>query len=160
VGLAASLAAGGAVATRPVRAITAVALSCGVLFLSVALCEERLERRNPIPAWGERIRAECAPGCDGFLVGLEAYSLDFYSGVEWRWIADPARDVPRLATHRKIFLVLWSGLEVMLRDLPFRWRVVGKGEVLSGQWAAAAMGLRKREGPFLWLSLVEITPDR
>ena len=148
----------GAFARRPAGAVPAVALACGVLFLALALCEIRLESRDPLPAWGARVRSECAPGCDGFLVGLEAYSLDFYSGVEWLWVADPSHDVPRLAKKPKVFLVMWSAeVEAMLRDLPWRWSVLATGDVLSSQWAVDAMGLRK-ESPFRSLSLVEITP--
>lgn len=157
--LAAALAAG-AWMRRPGRAVPAAALACGILLLALALGEERLERRDPLPAWGERLRRECGSACDGFLLGMDAYSLDFYSRFEWVWVADPAREIPRKMRHRRAFLVMWSELDVMLRELPFSWRVVEKGEVLSGQWAAAALGLRKGS-PFRSVSLVEITaPER
>jgi 4-amino-4-deoxy-L-arabinose transferase-like glycosyltransferase len=155
-GIAVALAAG---ARRP-RAFSALAASAlfgGVLFFGLALCEERLEARDPLPAWGERLRRECASGCDGFLLGLDALSLDFYTRFEWVWVADPSTEIPRRVRHRKAFLVMWSELDVMLKNMPFPWRVIEKGEVPSPQWTLEALGLRRRS-PFQSLSLVELSP--
>lgn len=135
--------------------VPATAFACGLLFVSLALCEGRLARFDPLPEWGERLRSECRGGCDGFLLGLDAYSLDFYTRFEWTWVADPEHELPPRIRHRKAFLVMWSDLEPMLAHLPFPWRVVEKRTALTGQWAAAALGVG-RGSPFQSLSLVEL----
>jgi hypothetical protein len=149
--------AAGARASGSAWAVPAAACACGLLFLSLELCEERLARLDPLPEWGERLRRECVSGCDGFLLGLDAYSLDFYTRFEWTWVADPSSELPPRIKHGKAFLVMWSDLEPMLARLPFPWRVVAKRTTLAGQWAAAALGFQ-RDSPFRSLSLIELAP--
>jgi 4-amino-4-deoxy-L-arabinose transferase-like glycosyltransferase len=123
--LAAALAAGAA-APRSLPAKFAAALACGVLCLALRVADERFGRFDPLPAWGERARAECAEGCDGFLMGEEVTSLEFYSGFDWPLVTDPGREIPVMMRHRKAFLVMKTNLEPMLDDLPLKWEVLDR----------------------------------
>jgi hypothetical protein len=125
VALTAALSAA-ALAPRLPRALFAAALACGVLCLALRILDERLARFDPLPDWGERVRRECGGDCDGFLYGLKATSLDFYSRMDWIWLEDPARQLPVRMRHRKGFLVLLTSLEPELAKLPVRWEVVDR----------------------------------
>jgi len=151
--LAAALAAGARVPEASLPPYLA-ALACGVVLAAVQSVEASLGRRDPIPPWGERIRAECARGCDGFLYGVNAYSIDFYSRLDWRWVADPLREVPLLLRHETGYLVLWSDLEPTLNRLPFSWEVMERRPALVGHWAATL--LAPSRGAWRSLSLVRV----
>jgi 4-amino-4-deoxy-L-arabinose transferase-like glycosyltransferase len=116
----------GAAAPRSVRVKLGAALACGVLCLALRVVDERFGRLDPLPAWGERARAECAEGCDGFLMGEEVTSLEFYSGFDWPLVTDPGREIPLMMRHRKAFLVLKTNLEPLLEDLPLKWEVLDR----------------------------------
>ncbi len=66
--------------------LLASALACGVFLLGLQRFEQPMARFDPFPDWGDRVRRECAAGCDGFFVRLNAYSLEFTpasSGRRW-----------------------------------------------------------------------------
>ena len=114
------------VAPRDPRALFGTALACGVLCLSLRILDERLARFDPLPEWGERVRRDCGRECDGFLYGLNATSLDFYSRLDWIWLEDPSRQLPARMRHRKGFLVMPTSLEPRLEGLPVKWEVVDR----------------------------------
>ncbi len=107
-------------------AMFGAALACGVLCLAVRLADEKLGRFDPLPAWGARVRAECSEGCDGFLMGDETTSLEFYSGFAWQIVADPGLQIPTQMQHPKAFLVVRTSLEPLLADLPVKWEVLDR----------------------------------
>ena len=107
-------------------AMFGAALACGILCLAVRLADEQFGRFDPLPAWGARARAECSRGCDGFLMGDETTSLEFYSGFAWEIVADPALQSPVQMQHPKAFLVVRTSLEPLLVDLPVKWEVLDR----------------------------------
>ncbi len=111
---------------RKLPAMLATALACGVLCLALRLVDERFGKLDPLPGWGERARQECGEGCDGFLVGEEVTSLEFYSGFEWTLLTDPERQLPEMMRHGKAFLVMKTSLEPLLADLPVEWKVLDR----------------------------------
>jgi 4-amino-4-deoxy-L-arabinose transferase-like glycosyltransferase len=115
-----------ALAPRSNRALFAAVFACGVLCLSVRLLDERLARFDPLPEWGQKVRRDCGGGCDGFLYGLKASNLEFYSRFDWVWLDDPVRQLPVRMRHRKAFLVLLTRLEPQLDTLPLTWEVVDR----------------------------------
>ncbi len=131
----------------------AVLVACGLLMLSVQNADIRLGRLDPLPGWGERVRAECAGGCDGFLYGNNFNSINFYSRFDWKMSADPARLAGELS-HRKGFLVMWTNLEPRLAAVPLRWEVVERRPVFRGGIVATVLGLDG--GGLESLSLVRI----
>lgn len=143
VGLAALGAASVAAALRPAapRALFAVALGGGVLLLALQSFEARLARFDPLPDWGARVRSECAGGCDGFLFANNFNSIDFYSGFDWTFVADPARELPERLTHEKGFLVTWTNLESRLEGLPLRWEVLDRRPAFRHGPMSAALGV-------------------
>jgi hypothetical protein len=80
-------------APRRSAALFAAVLACGLLCLGMRFADGRFGRFDPLPAWGERVRAACAQGCDGFVYGEEVTSLEFYSGFDWIPVLDPVRDI-------------------------------------------------------------------
>ena len=98
--LAASLIACMAAPRRSATLFAAV-LACGLLCLGMRFADERFGRFDPLPAWGERVRAACAQGCDGFVYGEEVTSLEFYSGFDWIPVLDPVRDIPERMKHAR-----------------------------------------------------------
>lgn len=113
-----------AAAPRRSPAVFAAVLACGLVCLAGRLADERFGRFDPLPSWGERARAECAQGCDGFVYGEEVTSLEFYSGFDWMPVLDPGREIPELMLHRMAFLVLKTSLEPALAELPLKWEVL------------------------------------
>jgi 4-amino-4-deoxy-L-arabinose transferase-like glycosyltransferase len=151
--LAAALGAG-AVAPRNLRAMLGAVIACGLLCLALRLVDERFGKFDPLPAWGERARAECTGGCDGFLMGEEVTSLEFYSGFDWPLVTDPGREIPLMMLHDKAFLVLKTDLEPMLEDLPLRWEVLDRCTTFGSYSLDQLLGPRKGERDRL--SLVRI----
>ncbi|HEY3203886.1 MAG TPA: glycosyltransferase family 39 protein [Thermoanaerobaculia bacterium] len=117
----------------PLRAALAVA----ILLLAIRNFESRLSRFDPLPAWGERVRAECASGCDGFLYGIDAYSIDFYSRLDWSLLADPGKELPPRLRHRTGFIVMWTDSEPVLARLPWTSQVLDRRSVFQQHWATA-----------------------
>ena len=110
---------------RSGAALLGAALACGVVNLSARLADEKVGRFDPLPAWGERARAECRTGgCDGFVYGEDVTSLEFYSGFDWAPVIDPGREIPAMMTHDKAFVVVKSRLEPLLDELPYRWELL------------------------------------
>lgn len=137
--LAVALIAAGVLPENP-RTPFAVVVGCGLLLLCLQNLDLRLGRLDPLPGWGERVRAECAGGCDGFLFGNNFNSIDFYSRFDWTMVADPAR-LPGELAHRKGFLVMWTSLEPRLAGVPLRWEVVDRRPALRGGLVATALGI-------------------
>ena len=131
----------------------AVLVACGLLMLCVQNVDIRLGRLDPLPGWGDRVRAECAGGCDGFLFGNNFNSIDFYSRFDWAMLPDPAR-LPGELKHRKGFLVMWTSMEPHLSGVPLRWEVVDRRPALRGGLVATALGMEG--GGLDSLSLVRI----
>ncbi len=141
-------------APRRSPALFAVVLACGLLCLGMRFADERFGRFDPLPAWGERARAACAQGCDGFVYGEEVTSLEFYSGFDWIPVLDPVRDIPERMRHRQAFVVLKSSLEPGLADLPFRWEVLERCPSFGSYSLDQFVGPKK--GSPTLLSLVRI----
>jgi 4-amino-4-deoxy-L-arabinose transferase-like glycosyltransferase len=132
----------------------AVVLACGLLCLGMRFADERFGRFDPLPAWGERVRAACAQGCDGFVYGEEVTSLEFYSGFDWIPVLDPVRDIPERMKHREAFVVLKSSLEPGLADLPYAWEVLERCPSFGSYSIDQFVGPKK--GSPTMLSLVRI----
>lgn len=142
-----------AFAPESARSPFAVLVGCGLLLASLQSLDLALGRLDPLPAWGERVRRECAGGCDGFLFGNNFNSVDFYSRFDWTMLADPAR-LPDALVHRKGFLVMWSSMEPHFANLPLRWEVVDRQPALRGGLVPTALGLEG--GGLDSLSLVRV----
>lgn len=144
-----------AVRPRSATALLAAALACGVVALAGRVADERLGRFDPLPAWGERARAECRDGgCDGFVYGEDVTSLEFYSGFDWAPVIDPGREIPAMMTHRKAFVVVKSRLEPLLADLPYRWEVLERCPTYGSYSMDQLIGPKR--GSETLLSLVRI----
>ena len=139
---------------RRSAALFAAVLSCGLLCLAMRFGDERFGRFDPLPAWGDRVRAACAGGCDGFVYGEEVTSLEFYSGFDWIPVLDPARDIPERMKHRRAFVVLKSSLEPGLADLPYTWEVLERCPSYGSYSVDQFVGPKK--GSPTLLSLVRI----
>ena len=143
-----------AAAPRRSAALFAAALACGLLCLAMRFADERFGRFDPLPAWGERVRAACAGGCDGFVYGEEVTSLEYYSGFDWIPVLDPVRDIPERMKHRQAFVVLKSSLEPGLADLPYAWEVLERCPSFGSYSIDQFVGPKK--GSPTLLSLVRI----
>jgi 4-amino-4-deoxy-L-arabinose transferase-like glycosyltransferase len=153
--LLAAAVAGCAARPRSASALLAAALGCGVVCLAARLADERFGRFDPLPAWGERARAECRDGgCDGFVYGEDVTSLEFYSGFDWSPVIDPGREIPAMMTHRKAFVVVKSRLEPLLDELPYRWEVLERCPTYGSYSMDQFIG--KGRGSVTLLSLVKI----
>jgi len=115
----------------------AVALACGLSFLALERLDEQINRYDPIPEWGERIRRECADGCDGFYVSLNMGQQEFYTRFNWVPLARPQELVGR-TRHRKAFMIMDSSSEPQLVEIPMRSEVVDRRPWLAGNWITAA----------------------
>jgi hypothetical protein len=135
-----------------------VALACGLLIGSTQVFESRLAGYDPMPRWGQRVREECASGCDVSLYRLHAYSLDFYSGLDWTIAPNLGGDFPSRLRHDRGFLVLPTDQEGALAQLPFRWEVLDRSPILDKSWLAAALG--RGDSPFRSVSLVRFERNR
>lgn len=155
--VAAALAAGAA-RPRADRAPFLTALACGLLLAAVQIFESRLARFDPVPRWGAAIRAECGGGCDTYLYGIHAYSLDFYSRHDWVIVPDLSRGFLDRLRHERGFLVLPTDREAALAQLPFPWEVVDRSPILDKSWLAAA--LKRSDRAFRNLSLVRFERGR
>ena len=138
---------------RGLRAALGVAVACGVFLVALRRFEGRLSRFDPLPDWGERVRRECAEGCDAFFVNRHAYSLDFYSRFEWVPLGRPVELLGR-TRHRKGFLILNARREAELSELPMRAEIVERRPAFRGRGAAEAP--RRHRRLFETLSLVRI----
>ncbi len=118
-----------------------VALACGVLLLALQGFEARLGRFDPLPDWGARVRTECGGGCDGFLFANNFNSMDFYSGFDWTFIADPAREIPERLAHRKAFVVTWTSQEPHFERLALKWEVLDRRPAFRHGPMSAALGV-------------------
>jgi 4-amino-4-deoxy-L-arabinose transferase-like glycosyltransferase len=136
--LSAALAAAGTAPESPRRPL-AVALACGLLLLALQNLDTRLGRWDPLPAWGSRLSAECARGCDGFLYANNFNSIAFYSRFDWVMVGDPAR-LPERLSQRQGFVVMWSSLEPRLAGLPLKWEVVERRPTFRGALVPTALG--------------------
>ena len=134
------------------RALVATALASGVLLLGLENFDERLARFDPFPAWGERIRAECAGGCDLFLIA-NASSMTFYSRSDWTRFTEIPADLAPLRKHPVGFLVIPTQDEGRLPPLPAGSRVLERRLVCAKPRIAAAAD---PNGAFEPLSLVRI----
>ena len=139
---------------RSSAALLAAALACGTVGLAARLADERFGRFDPLPAWGERARAECRRGCDGFVYGEDVTSLEFYSGFDWAPVIDPGREIPAMMTHDKAFVVVKSRLEPLLDELPYRWEVLERCPTYGSYSMDQFIGSKK--GSETLLSLVRI----
>jgi len=139
---------------RSSRAALAVALAAGLVCLGGRLADERFGRFDPLPAWGERVRAACASGCDGFVYGEDVTSLEFYSGFNWIPVIDPAREIPVYMRHGTAYVVMRSSMEAALSELPYRWEVLDRCATYGSYSIDQFMGPRK--GSAVMLSLVKV----
>src|SRR5262249_21710218 len=115
----------------------AVALACGVCFLALERLDERINRYDPIPEWGERIRRECADGCDGFYVSLNMGQQEYYTRFNWVPLARPQELVGR-TRHRKAFMIMDSASEPLLSEIRRRSHVGNRRPWLAGTWTRGA----------------------
>jgi 4-amino-4-deoxy-L-arabinose transferase-like glycosyltransferase len=147
----------GASSLERARLPFAVAAACGLLFLSLEILDERINRYDPIPEWGERIRRECASGCDGFYVDLNVGQQEYYTRFNWVPLAKPRELVGR-TRHRKGFLLMKTADEPLLAELPMPAQVLERRPWLAGNWISAAW--KPGKSPTESLSLVRIeTPQ-
>lgn len=144
----------GARSAERIRIPVATALACALVFLSLELLDERINRYDPIPAWGERVRRECVEGCDAFYVDLNVGQQEFYSRFDWVPLGRPRELVGR-TRHRKGFLLMKTSDEGSLLELPIPWEVVERRLWLAGNWMSAAW--KPNRSPLESLSLVRIT---
>ena len=131
----------------------AVALTCGLCFLALERLDEQINRYDPIPEWGERIRRECAAGCDGFYVSLNMGQQEYYTRFNWIPLARPQEFVGR-TSHRKAFMIMDSRNEPFLAEVSMRSEVVDRRPWLAGNWITAAW--KPGRSPLEYLSLVRI----
>jgi 4-amino-4-deoxy-L-arabinose transferase-like glycosyltransferase len=155
--LAAALTAGAA-APRSEVAPFAAAFACAVLLGAMQVFESRLARFDPMPRWGAAIRAQCAGGCDVFLYRIHAYSLDFYSRLDWTVVPDLSAELTKRVRQQRGFLVMPTDQEAALADFPFRFEVLDRSPILDKSWLAAALGRSDRA--FRSLSLVRFERPR
>jgi 4-amino-4-deoxy-L-arabinose transferase-like glycosyltransferase len=127
----------GARTRERVRLPFAVALACGLTFLALERLDERINRYDPIPEWGERIRRECADGCDGFYVSLNMGQQEYYTRFNWVPLGKPQEVVGR-TRHGKAFMIMDSSAEPQLSEIPMRSEVVDRRPWLAGNWITAA----------------------
>ena len=153
--LAAALAAA-AIAPENPRAPFGVALACGVFLLSLQGFEGRLDRFDPLPEWGERVRRECAGGCDGFLVGNNYNSIDFYSRFDWLPVPEGLPGVPSRLSRSKGFVLMWTASEPDLANLPLKAEVLDRRPVIRRRIVETLLG--RGEGGIESLSLVRVEP--
>jgi 4-amino-4-deoxy-L-arabinose transferase-like glycosyltransferase len=135
----------------------AVALACGLTFLALERLDERINRYDPIPNWGERIRQECADGCDGFYVSLNMAEQEYYTRFNWAPLARPQELVGR-THHRKAFMIMDSSWEPQLAEIPMRSEVIDRRPWLAGNWIAAAWKPGKSALESLSLVRIEVPP--
>ncbi len=136
----------------------AVALACALLLAALQHYESRLAPYDPVPKWGAMVGAECRGGCDTYMYGIHAYSLDFYSGKDWVIVPDLADGFTKRLAHDRGFLVLPTDREPDLAQLPFPWKVVDRAPILDKSWLAAALG--RSGNAFRSLSLVRFERNR
>ena len=115
----------------------AVALACGICFLALERLDERINRYDPIPEWGERIRRECADGCDGFYVSLNMGEQEYYTRFNWVPLGQPQEVVGR-TRHPKAFMIMDSASEPLLSQIPMPTEVIDRRPWLAGNWITAA----------------------
>ncbi len=144
--------AAAAAAPRSDAAPFAVALASGFLLVTTQVFESRLAAYDPIPRWGATIRAECAGGCDAYLYGIHAYSLDYYTRLDWVVVKELSGEFQKRLEHPRGFLVLPTDKESALSPLPFHWQVLDRAPILDKSWLAAALGRPDRA--FRSLSLI------
>ena len=143
-----------AIAPGDGRAPFGVALACGVFLLSLQTFEGRLDRFDPLPEWGERVREECAAGCDGFLIGNNYNSVNFYSRFDWLPVPEGLSGVPGRLRHAKGFVLMWTTLEPDLAKLPLKADVLDRRPVIRRRLLETLIG--RGEGGIEWLSLVRV----
>ncbi len=132
--------------------VAGIALACGLCFLAVEHVNQTLERYDPVPQWGQRTRLECRAGCDGFLIHLNTYNLEFYSRFAWIALDHPREEFPERTRYRKGFFVLPSSDEPILAELPIRSDVVDRRPWLPGNWISRVV--RQGQSPVESISLV------
>jgi len=130
----------------------AAAFACAILLAAMQHYESRLAPYDPVPKWGALVSAECREGCDTYMYGIHAYSLDFYSRKDWTIVPDLSQSFTKRLAHDKGFLVLPTDKEADLARLPFPWEVVDRAPILDKSWLAAALG--RSGSAFRDLSLV------
>jgi 4-amino-4-deoxy-L-arabinose transferase-like glycosyltransferase len=131
----------------------AVALACGLSFLALERLDEQINRYDPIPEWGERIRRECAGGCDGFYVSLNMGQQEYYTRFNWVPLGKPQEIIGR-TRHQKAFMIMDSASEPQLAEIPLHSEVVDRRPWLAGNWISAAW--RPGKSALESLSLVRI----
>ncbi|MFY9550924.1 MAG: glycosyltransferase family 39 protein [Thermoanaerobaculia bacterium] len=142
----------GAVSPGAHAAPFVAALACAILLAATQVFESRLAGFDPSPRWGAAVRAECGGGCDTYLYGIHAYSMDFYSGRDWVMVPDLSAEFLKRLRHERGFLVIPTDQEGALAQLPFRWEVLDRSPILDKSWLSAALGRSDRA--FRSLSLV------
>ena len=149
---------GAVIAPGNSRAPFGVALACGVFLLSLQAFEGRLDRFDPLPEWGERVRRECAEGCDGFLVGNNYNSIDFYSRYDWLPVPEGLSGVPGRLRHSRGFVLMWTADEPDLAKLPLKAEVLDRRPVIRRRIVETLLG--RGEGGIESLSLVRVERER
>src|SRR5262245_21152810 len=117
----------------------AAAFACALFLAAVQHYEARLAPYDPVPKWGALIASDCREGCDTYMYGIHAYSLDFYSRHDWVIVPDLSESFTARLSHERGFLVLPTEREADLARLPFPWKVVDRGSILDKSWLAAAL---------------------
>lgn len=152
-GLLAAVTAAGLTRER-VRAPLATAFACGLVFFALEKVDEGINRYDPIPEFGERVRRECPDGCDAFFVNLNAAHQEFYSRSAWIPLARP-RELAGRTRHAVAYILMRTSDEPMLAELPMPSRVVDRRPWLTGSWYSAAWKPNRRA--FESLSLVRVS---
>jgi 4-amino-4-deoxy-L-arabinose transferase-like glycosyltransferase len=140
---------------RPARPFL-VALGCGAVFHALLAQELNLARAfDPMPAFGDRVRAGCPAGCEAFRLGIKCTSLDYYAQKEWIDLQEPREIVGRIPSEGG-YLVLRSRYEPLLSKLGIRAERVAGRPWLEDNWLSA--GLRPDGIPLVDLLLVRLLP--
>ncbi len=150
--LAVVLLAGGLTLER-VRIPIATALACGLVFFALEKVDEGINRFDPIPEFGERVRRECPSGCDAFFVSLNAAHQEFYSRSPWIPLGRPRELIGR-THHKEAYLLMRTADEPLLSEVPMPSVVLERRPWLAGSWMKAARTPGK--SPFESLSLVRL----
>jgi hypothetical protein len=146
------LLAGGLTGERA-RIPIATALALGLVFFAMERVDEGINRFDPMPEFGERVRRECPSGCDAFFVNLNSQHQEFYSRSPWIPLARPKELIGR-THHRRAYLLMRTADEPLLSEIPIPPVILERRPWLAGSWMKAARTPVK--SPFESLSLVRL----
>ena len=158
LGIAALLAAALFAAARPRSALATplAGAACGLLFFAVLHLESRTTPYDPMPAFGERVRALCLGECTEIRVDIPCTSLEYYSRWEWIDLEEPWQLLGQVPAGGA-FAIVRSSDEETLTQLGVHYRVLERRPWMERNWASAARSGDR--SPFESLSLLRLEPS-